>query len=265
MIARTFARRAAVIGMLAVPALLPATALAADGTGGLTLESAAAAAAPPVDATAELAGAGTWTATPSTVVGTPVEITGRFERSLAGRFVRVERADPTGTWRRAAVAKVRTNGKFRARWRTRSTRYHELRVLLTPAGQADPRKARTATVADADEADTVRIVVLGKARATWYGPGFYGRKTACGTTLSAGTVGVAHRTLPCGTQVEIRRGSERFVVPVIDRGPFANGADFDLTKNLADDLGVSGVDAIQYVVRSDLRRIATPQNAPASR
>ena len=61
------------------------------------------------------------------------------------------------------------------------------------------------------------------------------------------------------------RGGESFVVPVIDRGPFANGATFDLTKNLADDLGVTGVDAVQYVVRADLKRLATPQNAPAAR
>ncbi|WP_320670415.1 septal ring lytic transglycosylase RlpA family protein [Patulibacter defluvii] len=263
MIARNFARRAAVIGLLAVPALLPATALAADGTGGLTLESAAAAAAAPADTSADLSGAGTWSASPSTVVGRPVQIAGSFDRDLAGRYVRVERVDPKGVWRRAAIAKIRSNGKFRANWRTRAIRYHELRVLLT--GQADARKARTATVGDANSADTVKVVVLAKARATWYGPGFYGRKTACGTTLTQSTVGVAHRTLPCGTQVEIRRGGESFVVPVIDRGPFANGATFDLTKNLADDLGVTGVDAVQYVVRADLKRLATPQNAPAAR
>src|SRR5262245_38422346 len=40
------------------------------------------------------------------------------------------------------------------------------------------------------------------AGATWYGPGLYGNGTACGQTLWPGTIGVAHRTLPCGTTVK---------------------------------------------------------------
>src|SRR5258708_2450565 len=40
------------------------------------------------------------------------------------------------------------------------------------------------------------------AGATWYGPGLYGRHTACGETLRPGTIGVAHRSLPCGTAVK---------------------------------------------------------------
>jgi hypothetical protein len=69
--------------------------------------------------------------------------------------------------------------------------------------------------------------------ATWYGPGLYGRQTACGQTLKPRTMGVAHKTLPCGSKVVIRyRG--RFVrTTVIDRGPYANGASWDLTQATA--------------------------------
>ena len=43
-----------------------------------------------------------------------------------------------------------------------------------------------------------------KSVATWYGPGFFGERTACGKTLRRKTIGVAHRTLPCGTKVTLK-------------------------------------------------------------
>ena len=45
--------------------------------------------------------------------------------------------------------------------------------------------------------------------ATWYGPGFWGKSTACGTVLTPTTIGVAHRKLPCGTTVTFGCGRER--------------------------------------------------------
>jgi rare lipoprotein A len=80
-----------------------------------------------------------------------------------------------------------------------------------------------------------------KAIATWFGPGFYGQTTACGQVLTPATVGVANRTLACGTLVRIGYHHRRLVVPVIDRGPYAhNGASFDLTAGAAVALGVEG-------------------------
>src|SRR5664279_3168552 len=61
------------------------------------------------------------------------------------------------------------------------------------------------------------------AGATWYGPGLYGRHTACGETLRPGTIGVAHRSLPCGTAVKFVFHGHSIVVPVIDRGPYSKG------------------------------------------
>lgn len=78
------------------------------------------------------------------------------------------------------------------------------------------------------------------ALATWFGPGFYGHETACGQTLTPAVVGVANRTLPCGTLVKFSYKGHTATVPVIDRGPYAhNGAQWDLTSGAAIALGMS--------------------------
>jgi rare lipoprotein A (peptidoglycan hydrolase) len=72
--------------------------------------------------------------------------------------------------------------------------------------------------------------------ASWYGPGLYGGALACGGTLSWGTRGVASRTLPCGTEVTFRNAGHTVRVPVVDRGPFVAGRDWDLTGATRDAL-----------------------------
>ena len=49
-----------------------------------------------------------------------------------------------------------------------------------------------------------RVNVFREAQASWYGPGLYGGHLACGGRLSPGTLGVAHKSLPCGTKVTLR-------------------------------------------------------------
>jgi rare lipoprotein A (peptidoglycan hydrolase) len=96
------------------------------------------------------------------------------------------------------------------------------------------------------------------ALATWFGPGFFGRETACGQTLLPGTVGVANRTLPCGTLVLIAHRGRSITVPVIDRGPYGvAGADWDLTAGAAAALGVS--DTIRVTSRILGRVVNSPQ------
>jgi rare lipoprotein A len=73
--------------------------------------------------------------------------------------------------------------------------------------------------------------------ATWYGPGFWGKRTACGTTLTPTTLGVAHRRLPCGTQVTFSYAGLSIAATVIDRGPFRKGYTWDLTKKTAKRVG----------------------------
>ena len=69
---------------------------------------------------------------------------------------------------------------------------------------------------------------------SWYGPGFYGSGTACGQTYSKTLMGVAHRTLPCGTLVTFRNpaNGRQVTVPVIDRGPYVAGRQWDMSKGL---------------------------------
>ncbi len=75
--------------------------------------------------------------------------------------------------------------------------------------------------------------------ATWFGPGFYGKQTACGQTLTPGVVGVANRTLACGTLVKVTFRGRSLTVPVLDRGPYSHGANWDLTAGAAEALGIT--------------------------
>ncbi len=85
-----------------------------------------------------------------------------------------------------------------------------------------------------------RLNVYRAAYASWYGPGLYGNPLACGGTLDGGTLGVAHKTLPCGTKVTLKRGKRTVRVPVVDRGPFVAGREYDLTAATAQRLGFTG-------------------------
>jgi rare lipoprotein A (RlpA)-like double-psi beta-barrel protein len=70
---------------------------------------------------------------------------------------------------------------------------------------------------------------------SWYGPGFYGNAGACGMIpggLTPDTIGVAHRTLPCGTKVTFKWNGKIVVARVIDRGPYVSGRIFDMTAGL---------------------------------
>lgn len=71
---------------------------------------------------------------------------------------------------------------------------------------------------------------------SWYGPGFYGRNGACGMFgadgLQADDVGVAHRTLPCGTKVTFKYLGNTVTTRVKDRGPYVSGRIWDMTKGL---------------------------------
>ena len=78
-----------------------------------------------------------------------------------------------------------------------------------------------------------RLNVYRYANASWYGPGLYGNELGCGGTLTSGRLGVANKSLPCGTKVTLRHAAARVRVPVIDRGPYVGGREFDLTAATA--------------------------------
>lgn len=82
-----------------------------------------------------------------------------------------------------------------------------------------------------------KVSVLRSALASWYGPGLYGNPLGCGGTLQPDTVGVAHKSLPCGTKLVVAYGDESVKTEVIDRGPYVGGREFDLTEALKNKLG----------------------------
>jgi rare lipoprotein A (peptidoglycan hydrolase) len=94
------------------------------------------------------------------------------------------------------------------------------------------------------------------AGASWYGPGLYGRQTACGQTLRPRTLGVAHKTLPCGTAVKFRHRGHVLVTRVIDRGPYIDGRAWDLTEAASEvlDFESVGVGRVGYAVPRKLAR-----------
>jgi hypothetical protein len=83
------------------------------------------------------------------------------------------------------------------------------------------------------------VRTMHKNVATWYD--LSGRRTACGVRLRHSTIGVAHRTLPCGTKVTFKYRGHFVRAKVIDRGPYGTGARWDLTKRAADKLHFTSV------------------------
>ena len=92
--------------------------------------------------------------------------------------------------------------------------------------------------------------------ASWYGPGLWGRSTACGAVLRPTTIGVAHKTLPCGTMVRFTYEGRTVTAPVIDRGPYIRGRAWDLTVAASEAIGLEsvGVARVGYQVAVEYAR-----------
>jgi rare lipoprotein A len=120
--------------------------------------------------------------------------------------------------------------------------------------QAETGGASTIASTDAQAGAGLAFTAFKFGGATWYGPGFYGKRTACGQTLRPGTLGVAHRNLPCGTAVKFVYGARQIVTRVIDRGPYAKGVAWDLTNGAREALGFEGSGQIRYAVASQYAR-----------
>lgn len=94
---------------------------------------------------------------------------------------------------------------------------------------------------------TVRglAVVWRRRTATYYGPGLWGNGLACGGKLRRRTVGVAHRSLPCGTRVPVYHRGRIAVFRVIDRGPYTRGVSLDLTRAAARRLRMTSTSTVR--------------------
>ncbi len=92
--------------------------------------------------------------------------------------------------------------------------------------------------ADSNTQPAEEEIVVG--RATWYGPGLYGNKTASGEILKKNTLTAAHGQLPLGTKVKVTREdtNESVIVVINDRKPFKEGTVIDLAHGAAEELDI---------------------------
>jgi hypothetical protein len=155
--------------------------------------------------------------------GEALHVRGTLLPRTRGRRIVVE-AGADGRWRPVAHARTRANGHFDARLVASVPGTQRLRVRFAGDRRNAPARARAGT-----------LQAFRPGVASWYA--LYGNRTACGQTLTAGTLGVAHKTLPCGTMITFRYGSREVTVPVIDRGPYVGGREWDLTGATKQALG----------------------------
>jgi rare lipoprotein A len=147
--------------------------------------------------------------------GSQAPVHGRLTSRASGKRVFVQIRSGR-RWKTVARTHTLSGGRYRTHWRGSRLGRFNLRVVA-PAAGAPARTARG------------KVIVYRAAAASWYGPGLYGNKLACGGTLTPGTLGVANKTLPCGTKVTLRYHGHMATVPVVDRGPYAAGRVYDLT------------------------------------
>lgn len=165
--------------------------------------------------------------------GRSTTVRGRIAPATARRIVRLQ-ARRGGAWRTVDHDRTSAGGAYALRWRAPGPGRHAIRVRVG----AD--RATTATARSLG-----RVNVYRSAHASWYGPGFYGSRTACGQTMGYAVLGVAHKSLPCGTRVTFRYRGRSVTVPVIDRGPFVAGREFDLTRATKARLGFGSTGNVQ--------------------
>src|SRR5580704_12308928 len=145
---------------------------------------------------------------------------------VAGLLVRLQARARHG-WQTLADTRTGPLGRYRLRYRTRRLGSERLRVGFS--GAAGLRAAHR---------PVGPLNVYHLAEVSWYGGG---GSLACGGSLTSSTMGVANKTLPCGTPVTLRYGGRTVRVQVIDRGPYVEGREYDLTEATARALGFEGV------------------------
>jgi hypothetical protein len=147
-------------------------------------------------------------------------------RPLARRAVQLQVLTGHG-WRTISHARTGARGRYRLEWAPHALGTRQLRVRFAGDALDLPSHHRIGA-----------LNVYRPAMASWYGGG---GSLACGGSLTSGTLGVANKTLPCGTMVTLHYGRRTVRVPVVDRGPFVAGREFDLTEATKDALGFEGV------------------------
>jgi rare lipoprotein A len=143
---------------------------------------------------------------------------------------------------------MQTIGQTSLRWALALAAFLALFAGVVTGAQAATGGASSYEEPPAEEAEGASFGSWRYGGASWYGPGLWGNKTACGQTLRPQTMGVAHKKLPCGTTVKFVYRGKTVVTEVIDRGPYVDGRAWDLTKAVSDALDFEGVGRVRYAV-----------------
>ena len=178
----------------------------------------------------------------------------------AGRTVWLQVRSASHLWTTVASASAGAAGAFTIPWLASRAGELALRVaspVLATRAATTARSALSATPVG-------RLAVFDAVVATWYGPGFYGHHTACGEALTPQIVGVADRTLPCGTPVTVTYDGRTLTLPVIDRGPYSGAATIDLTSAAAQELGVTETVDVGMLARKGAALAPTDYYAPGT-
>jgi hypothetical protein len=173
----------------------------------------------------------TLSTTASGFLSNEVRFGGTVDPRQAGSVVEIERSGHQTDWKWTPTVqtRVRGDGSYSVQWRANHIGQFAIRAVLIHGHNG---------ASGAGSWPTVTMIVYRSAVASWYGgPGQFGSRTACGVMLRPGTIGVAHRTLPCGTKVAFYYHGKSMIVPVIDRGPYTR-AEWDLTEAVAAKLGM---------------------------
>jgi hypothetical protein len=160
------------------------------------------------------------------IEGHNVVVRGGLAPAGAGRAVALQLSTPAGRWQTVDHDRTDRQGRYTLVWHAAHTGTRRVRVHF--GGTAALGSAKTTAG---------RTRIYRRALASWYGPGLYGSHLACGGRLSTGTLGVAHKSLPCGTQVTLHYRGRTVRVPVVDRGPYVGAREFDLTAATKQRLG----------------------------
>ena len=169
------------------------------------------------------------------LLGRTLRVRGTLSGTQPGQAVEVQRLDKRSGWTAVATTVVGDDGFFAATWTPKNAGRTAVRAVAT-ADSGSAQAAASGPVRD--------LLIFKPATATWYGPGFYGRRTACGRRLTRSLLGVAHKSLPCGTEVDLYYKGRTIRVPVVDRGPFRPGTSWDLTGATAAALGFTHTDTV---------------------
>ncbi len=86
------------------------------------------------------------------------------------------------------------------------------------------------------------VIAIQRGTASWYGPGFQGKKTAIGDDFDQTKLIAAHKTFPLGSKAKVTNlnNGNSVEVEIMDRGPFMEGRIIDLSKAAAEKLGIIG-------------------------